>query len=184
MELNVNVNDLYWLSGIIEGEGSLTTNTRNGVHKKSNSGNGSSSYITRISMANTDMHMLKRISEILCAMGVKFWYRLDTSDKRFPNAMGYIHISIEGYRSCKKVLDSIVDKLTDNGSKKKQAELMIDYINYRLGFFQQRSANGSYSNNNLIGERDRNFAIELKRLKKVQIFPSTTKRRASTPLEW
>ncbi len=184
MELNINTNDLYWLAGIIEGEGSLTTNTRNGIHRKSNGGNGSSSYITRISVANTDMHMLKRISKILCAMGVKFWYRLDTSNKRFPNAMGYIHISIEGYRSCKKVLDSIADKLTEDGSKKKQADLMIDYIDYRLGFFQQRPVNGSYFDNNLIGEKDKIFAIELKRLKRVQVFPSTTKRRASTPLEW
>lgn len=183
MNNKINVNDLYWLAGIIEGEGCLTTNTRNGVHKKSNGGKGSSSYITRISIGNTDMHMLQRVSNILYLLGAKFWYRLENEDRRFPNSMGFIHITTEGYRSCKKLLDSIVDKLTEGGVKRIQVELMLDYINYRLNILQSRK-DGKYSNNNTLGDKDKEFAFELKRLKKVQILPSTTKRKASTPLSW
>jgi len=175
----INENDLFWLAGILEGEGFFTSNSRNGVHKQCNNGRGSVSYITRIGIANTDFEMVKKVSEIFYALGAKFWYRLDAGDKRFPNAMGYIHINVEGYRSCKKIIEAIIDKMCD-GMKKKQAELMLDYINYRLDLIENKQ-----EKQGVMSDRDKSFPQQLKELKRQQVVsPSTTSRKASIPLSW
>ncbi len=182
----INDNDLYWLAGIIDGEGFLTTNTRNGVHKTRNNGEGHHSFITRIGVGNTDVGMIKRISEIYCELGVKFYYTLHNPPKERPDSMQYISINSEGYRSCKKILEAIVNK-SNSISKKKQMELMLDYINYRLSVSQERGSHGylqaKVSEEDFI-KIDMVFVREIKENKKCQVSPSTTKRKASTVLQW
>lgn len=182
----ININDLFWLAGIIDGEGFLTTNTRNGVHKTRNDGDGQYSFITRIGVGNTDVGMIKRISEIYCELGVKFYYTLHNPPKDRPNSMQYISINSEGYRSCKKILEAIIDK-SNSISKKKQMELMLDYINYRLSKGQERGTYGhlkaKVSEEDFI-KVDMVFVQEIKKNKICQVSPSTTKRQASTVLQW
>jgi hypothetical protein len=182
----ININDFFWLAGIIDGEGFLTTNTRNGIHKKSNNGEGAKSFITRIGVGNTDVGMIKKISEIYSELGVKFYYTLHNPPKERPLSMQYISINVEGYRSCKKILDVIVDK-SGSISKKKQMELMLDYINYRLSIIQERQINGQLKtkiNDEDFIKNDMNFIQKLKENKICQVSPSTTKRKASTVLQW
>lgn len=182
----INQNDLFWLAGIIDGEGFLTTNKRNGIHKDCNNGKGQYSYITRIGVGNTDVGIIKKISEIYCELGVKFYFGLHNPPKVRPNSMQYISINVEGYRSCKKVLDVIKDK-SNSISKKEQIELMISYINYRLSYFQERGEHGYLKpkiKEDDFENIDIKFAAKLKKAKLCQISPSTTKRKASTILEW
>lgn len=178
--------DLFWLAGIIDGEGFLTTNKRNGIHKTRNGGNGHRSFITRIGVGNTDVGIIKKISEIYCELGVKFYYTLHNPPKDRPDSMQYISINVEGYRSCKKILEVIEDK-SNSISKKIQIELMLDYVNYRLSMIQERGLHGYLKtkiNDEDFVKNDIHFVDELKRNKKCQVSPSTTKRQASTILQW
>lgn len=178
--------ELHWLAGIIDGEGYLTTNTRNGVHKTRNGGIGHMSYITRIGVGNTDFGIIKKISSIYCKLGVKFYYGFHNPPKQRPNSMQYISINVEGYRSCKKVLEVVKDK-SCSLQKTQQIKLMLDYVNYRLSLIQERRDHGrllpktSKENFELI---DKKFVEEISRAKRLQIPPSTTKRKASTELSW
>lgn len=182
----INTNDLFWLAGIIDGEGFLTINTRNGIHKTSNNGRGMFSLITRIGVGNTDFGIIKKVSEIYCDLGVKFYYTLHNINKKFPNSMRMISINVEGYRSCKKILEVIIDK-SASISKKKQIKLMLDYINYRLSIIQERTQLG-YLKTKVTYEDfikiDMKFANELKEGKICQVSPPTTRRKASTVLQW
>jgi len=182
----ISQNDYFWLAGIIDGEGFLTTNTRNGVHKTRNSGKGHNSFITRIGVGNTDVGMIKKISEIYCELGVKFYYGLHNPPKSRPDSMQYISINVEGYKSCKKILEVIIDK-SGSISKKEQMILMMSYIDYRLGLHQPREDNGQIKpkvSDEDFQNIDVKFVADLKNAKKCQISPSTTLRKASSPLSW
>lgn len=172
--------DLYWLAGIIDGEGCLSVNKRQGIlNKNSNNGLGIRSYNVRIDIGNTDMEIIKRSSEIYCELGIKFWYSFIQPDKRFNGrAKGYVHIIVEGYRSCKKLLEAIGDKL-QSGQKRRKAELMKEYIEYRLFYFKKPGKSMTVRS-----ERDDNFYNEMISLTKYQVPPSTTRRKASTVLQW
>jgi hypothetical protein len=181
-----NQNDLFWLAGIIDGEGFLTTNTRNGIHKTRNCGKGHNSFITRIGVFNTDVGIIKKISEIFYELGVKFYFTVHNTPKNNPNGMQGLSINVEGYKSCKKILEVIIDK-SGSITKKKQIELMLDYINYRLSIIQERGYHGYLKqkvNNEDFITVDIKFVNELKENKKCQVLPSTTKRKASTVLQW
>ncbi len=180
----INDSDFFWLAGIIDGEGYLTTNKRQGVHKKRNNGNGQYSFITRIGVGNTDVELIKKVSEIFYVLGAKFYFTLHTPNKKFVNAMDYLSINVEGYRSTKKILDAIIDKLHSN--KKRQAKKILEYIEYRLSMFQKRNVNGTLCSKikkEQFESIDKKFEESLRYLKHYQILPSTTRRKASTPLE-
>lgn len=172
----INETDLFWLAGIIDGEGYLGMTKRYGKQNAAlHNGAGPKSFITRIQVANTDMGMIQRVSEIFCSLGAKFWYRMDAPDKRFKNAKIYIGISVEGYGSCKKVLLAIQGKLHTH-QKQKQLELMLEYINYRLGVIAGKEVP--------VFAKDEKYFEKIRELKRFQVLPSTTKRVASTPLSW
>jgi hypothetical protein len=182
----ININDLFWLAGIIDGEGYLTANARNGIHRTCNNGKGQFSLVTRIGIGNTDFGIIKKVSEIYCDLGVKFYYTLHSINKKFPNSMRMISIDVEGYRSCKKILEVIIDK-SASISKKKQIRLTLDYINYRLSLIQKREQLGHLKTKVTYEDFikiDMKFAKELKESKICQVSPSTTKRKASTVLQW
>jgi len=182
----INNNDLYWLAGIIDGEGCLIFGKRNGIHRTCNDGKGQFSFITRIQVGNTDMEMIKRISEIFYDLGVKFYYGLHNPHKRFPNAKRYLTINVEGYRSTKKILNAIIDKLW-SGQKVKEAKIMLEYIKYRLALVQERGQNGclmaKQSEENFLNN-DIRMVMEFKKARQYQVPPPTTKRKASIPLSW
>jgi hypothetical protein len=130
--------------------------------------------------------MIKRISEIYCELGVKFYYGLHNPPKQRPDSMQYMSINVEGYRSCKKILEVIIDKV-NSISKKQQIELMLNYIEYRLSLFQDRKEHGylkTKTTSDDFNNIDIPFVQNLKNAKKCQVSPSTTKRKASTRLEW
>ena len=181
----ITENDISWLAGILDGEGFFTTNTRNGIHKTRNNGQGSKSFITRIGVGNTDMEMIKKISEIYVYLGVKFYYTLHRPSKTFPNSKFSVSINAEGYKSTKKIIEAVIEKM--NSSKTEQARLMLDYINYRLGLFQPRGKHGmvgAKTTDDDFKNIDLVFVEKMHNCKKYQIPPPTTKRIASTVLQW
>lgn len=181
-----NIEKLSWLAGIIDGEGYLTTNKRQGIiAKKLNNGQGSLSFVTRVGVGSTDCTIIKKISEILYEMNVKFYFTLHNPSKKFINAKKYISINVEGYRSVKKLLKSIIDYMHSN--KKEEAKAMLIYIDYRLNILNNRKEFNSLTAQekiNKFNEIDVEFVKNLKALKNSLISPSTTKRVASKPLEW
>ena len=160
---------IYWLAGIIDGEGSFTLNRRCGVNSNQDS------FITRLQIGNTDMGMIREISEILVQLGIKFYYGLHNPHKKFPNAKRYLTINIEGYRSMSKLIDAIDGKLFTH-QKKQQMELFKEYIAFR-----NRIASGETKKD---PEIDKEFSLKVKALVDFQVSPSTTKREASTVLQW
>jgi len=181
----ININNIYWLAGIIEGEGFFTTNSRQGVNKLVNNNTGAKSFITRIGVGNTDSGIIKRISEIYVALGIKFYYTLH-NNKKYEGALQYISINVEGYKSCLKILMAIQGKVCDS-QKKLQAEEMIKYIDYRLSKFIPRDYHGRAmvkTTEEDFEKIDKVFVQKLHDLKTPSILPSTTKRVASTILSW
>jgi len=160
---------LNWLAGVIDGEGSFTLNKRCGVNS------GQDSFITRLQIGNTDMGLIKKVSEIFVSLGIKFYYSLHNPDKRFPNAKRYIIINIEGYRSMSKLIEAVDGKLYTH-QKSQQIKLFKEYITFR-----NRIASGEEIKN---PEKDKEFALKVKTLTNYQVSPSTTKREASTVLQW
>jgi hypothetical protein len=121
------------------------------------------------------MEMIREISRIFLIIGVTFYYTLHNPHSRFPNAKRYLTINIEGYRSFKKLIAAIRGKLK-TGQKTRQLELMEAYIEYRDRVNSREEVNDP--------QKDIDFGIQIKELKNYQVSPSTTKRKASTLLEW
>lgn len=160
---------INWLAGIIDGEGSFTLNRRCGVNS------GQDSFITRLQIGNTDMGMIKKISEIFVPLGIKFYYGLHNPHKKFPNAKRYLTINVEGYRSMTKIIDAVDGKLFTH-QKSQQLALIKEYI-----IFRNNIAAGIESRD---PEKDKAFALKVKSLVGYQVSPSTTLREASTVLRW
>ena len=131
------------------------------------------------------MEMVRKISEIYVDLGVKFYYCLHRPSKKFPDSKFSVSINVEGYKSTKKIIEAVIDKM--NSSKKEQAKLMLEYIEYRLGLFQPRGEHGRVGTKTTIADFkniDLAFVEKLRGCKKYQVSPSTTKRIASTVLQW
>lgn len=169
---------LCWLAGIIDGEGSLSLIARQGLKNKIRHSNGGiKTYFPRVSIGNTDMEMIKEVSEILCDNDVKFYYQLRNKNKNFPNAKQMVYIQIEGYRSVKKIIE-LISPLLKTGQKTRQAKKILEYIEFRLSILEsnKRSTHPQHTEDQ--------FMIDMKEMGKYQVPPSTTKRLASTPLSW
>lgn len=163
------MNNIDWLAGVIDGEGSFTLNRRCGVNS------GQDSFITRLQIGNTDMGLIKKVSEIFVELGIKFYYGLHNPNKKYLNAKRYLTINVEGYRSIKKLIDAIDGKLFTH-QKSQQIELMKQYIQFRTDIADKLIPKDA--------EKDKEFALKIKALKDYQVSPSTTKREASTVLQW
>ena len=159
-----------WLSGVIDSDGYI------GIYQKIQK-QWDNRYISnpRVSISNTDLRMIKKISEMYFNMGIKFYYLLQKA-KRYNMIIG-----VEGSGSCKKVLEKILPYLVN---KKKQAEIALEYIKYKESCrrFQNRE-NGKMENTldeNIIS----NFIERIKEEKHIDFAPQRLIRKASVPLDW
>lgn len=160
----VDLTDRAWLAAAIEGEGHILI-VQN--YKRY----GSKGYTdARIGITNGDIHFIKKVSEILYALNVCFWYQLRKGKK--SNHQARLDISTNGLKSCKKVIDCIYPYLV---SKKDQADVLIEFIDWRL-----TSGYGK----DFIAEIAEEYKNNLSWLKHNHSDPSQTTRRASYPLMW
>ena len=112
---------LAWLAGVIEGEGCISvrwgTQTAPG-HE------GDNRMRTLVNIYNNHPFLLKRVTEILVENEVPFCYALS---KRTDEKSG-MAILVEGKGRVKKLLNLVMPYLF---SKKRQAELTLEAIEYR-----------------------------------------------------
>jgi hypothetical protein len=165
--------ELAWLAGVIDGEGSI--GIYRDTHRKK------PRMRTTIKIANTDVRIIARVSEILFKANIRFYYTL-TKRRLFC-----LTIHTIGFRSCKKLLEMVLPYLV---GKKDQAKLMVEYLTYRISLFQstadqRRASNGWFIETPEMqyGEIDEYYYNKIHELKKPPIDPQRLQRRASQPLQ-
>jgi len=119
--------DMGWLAGIIDGEGWLILN------EKSQQRNGLS-YAPVVGVNCTSQLMINKIQEICQKEGIGTW----VGERHFSNHWKnqYV-INIRGMMRVEKLLRYIAPYLV---LKQPQAELLLDFINYR----KQKTVHDSY----------------------------------------
>jgi len=165
---------LAWLAGIIDGEGSIEVGWTN-QYNKDKSVIPSKMMYCRIKIANNDVFMVREVSRIFKGIGVGFSFR---TFKRKDRVHWTMSIKTQGKGNCKKVLKAIYPYLI---TKIQQADKMLEIIAYResvgYGGFRAR-----YNPNYKPLDQDETLIRliqELRDLKKPQVQPSTTRRKAN-----
>jgi hypothetical protein len=170
---------LSWLAGIIDGEGNIDFSVQ-----EKNCGEGRASYFCpKVRITNTDLRMIRRISEIYVSENLTFFYALN-SVKRYKDRKdtwkNQMEITISSQASVKKLLQSVEPYLVN---KARMAQLMIDAVQFvqdqpMRGRMSQAGANYT----ELPGFIER--IEEMRNERKWHIDPSTTARKAREVLSW
>lgn len=162
---------LAWLAGIMEGEGSFGMYIIKAHNDRFRVNHNRSEVQVRtcISIVNSDIRMIHKISTILFDYDLKFNFTLRNKK---PRNMLELHLT--GKKNCKKFINLIKPYLY---SKLDQAQLMLDLIDYR-----ENRKEGQKSYDILKDIRLLQGIESLKKLKSNLVDPSTTTRRASQPL--
>lgn len=174
MAETISREQLAWLAGILDGEGSLEIGWTNQYNKDKTRVPSKMMYC-RIKVGNNDVFMIREISRIFKGIGVGFSFR---TTKRKDRQYWTLEIKTQGKGNCKKVLYAVHPYLI---TKIQQADKMLEIIAYResVGYGGFRA---KYSSNYI--PLDHNVHLirmiqELRDLKKPQVEPSTTTRRAN-----
>jgi LAGLIDADG endonuclease len=112
--------NLGWIIAFLEGEGWFIIN-------KQKQNKNRLRYVPVIGVNTTSSRMINQIGEILSKWEVGYW----VGKRRFletKNKNQYV-INIRGFKRCIKLLNIITPYMNE---KKKQAELLSEYINYRM----------------------------------------------------
>lgn len=119
-EKEYNTGEIGWLSGIVDGEGSI------GIRRCMKKGKYIS-YTPFIQVTNCDFILLDRIKEILDYYGIDYTFtiRKDDRELKWRNSG---HIAIGNYEGSVRFLKLIMPFLI---SKKRHAEILLEYCNYR-----------------------------------------------------
>jgi len=153
--------ELAWLAGIIDGEGCI-------YFGKRFDGKGKPYHRLSISIANSDVRMIAKASQIYEALNLRFAYQLRTFAKFMKKHQMCIIVDSQG--TGRKLLEAIYPYLV---SKKDQAKLVLEYFEWRKGY--QRG--NAIDQNKVI-----DFSEKLKMLKHQLPNPSQTTRKASKAL--
>jgi len=163
--------DLAWLAGIIDGEGNIQYCVKTAK-------NGKDYFMPKVRISNTDIRMVKKISEIYKAENIVFFYTINKRKKYNAKWKDQLHIEIASQGSTKKILKLVMPYLIN---KKDLAFKMINIIN----FVQDQPRGGNFVSSNYVNSdefKKRSEEYEYERL--FYIDPSTTTRRASEIVTW
>ena len=173
--------DLAWLAGIIDGEGSLNPSVQN---KPSGKNGDRNDYFTpKVRIANTDMRMIKKISEIYVAENLVFFYHFSSMERyknKKPTWKNQMSIEISSQKSIKKILTFVLPYLVN---KKNMAELMIETIDW----VQSQPWRGRMSRageNYCLNPAFHLLMEKINQEKGFHIEPSTTTRKARQIISW
>lgn len=173
--------DFGWLAGIIDGEGNLDYS----VQSKPSGQNGQKNdyFCPKIRITNTDMRMIKRISEIYVGENLVFFYALN-SVNRYKNRKetwkNQMEITVSSQNSIAKLLHRLKPFLVN---KRKMADLMIETIEW----VQAQPWRGRMSlagQNYTLNPEFHALIAEMKKEREFHIEPSTTIRKAREILSW
>ena len=172
--------DLAWLAGIIDGEGNIQPTVQN--KKCGSDGTRRDYFEPKLRVTNTDVRMIKKISEIYVREGIVFFYSV-ANIKAYKNKKDTWHnqmeISVSSKGSTARLICMVLPYLVN---KQRYAELMLDAIEW----VQAQPRRGRYSegvNYTTLPE----FGVLISRMdeeRKNLIEPSTTTRRAGHVLTW
>jgi hypothetical protein len=162
--------DLAWLAGIVDGEAHMLISDH---PQASQDKHGFYTKRVRVSINNTDVRMIKRISEIWKALGVTFHYFLRMSRDKNIKHRNALSIESDGKRNMFKILSPIIKYLV---SKQDQAQVCLDYVEYRMNRGKPRSSNGRLIST--MSEQDELYQRKLEDVRKNLKDPSETKRKA------
>ena len=170
--------DLAWLAGIIDGEGNL-----NAVYGLRKSGDIKRVYfVPAVRITNTDVRMIKHVSEIYAANGINFFYRINAVSRyknKKPTWHDQLEITVGNPGNVAKVLQLVLPYLV---SKQRYAEILFELITW----MKSQPHRGRNSRTTRYPDKPEfiRYIEMLKAEKSNLIDPSTTKRRAREVLSW
>lgn len=161
--------ELAWLAGILDGEGSLEICVVRDMKRSS---------LPRVRVGMNDARVIQKISNIYTALSFRYYYYLGGVTKK------NLCIVLHGFNSVRKLLLLVRDFL---GGKKDQANLILDYID-RNNSFPKRHTGNQYAA--FKDSRDweswveevHSYRSRLSDLKNLEFNPQRLQRRASKPL--
>jgi hypothetical protein len=170
--------DLGWLAGIIDGEGNLHCS----VQEKPCGNTRRSYFEPKLRISNTDVRMIKRVSEIYVSEGLTFFYAFHTVSRyknKQPTWKDQLEITISSKAGCLKALRLVHPYLVN---KQRFAEMMIELVEWvHAQPYRGRNSSGS---NYTEAPEFKAMINALERERKDLIEPSTTLRRAREVLSW
>jgi hypothetical protein len=173
--------DLAWLAGIIDGEGNIHYPIQ--TKKSGQNGDVNDYFCPKLRITNTDVRMIRKISEIYVAENLTFFYALN-SVKRYKGKKDtwkdQLEITVGSQSGIKKILNLVLPYLVN---KKRMAELLIETIEW----VQEQPWRGRMSRegvNYTLKPEFRSLVEKLKKERGFHIDPSTTTRKARQLLTW
>lgn len=172
--------DLAWLAAIIDGEGNLQATVQ--AKKCGSAGVRREYFEPKVRITNTDVRMIKRISEIYVKLDLVFFYAVN-SVKRYKNRKdtwrNQLEITVGSKVHIIKLLKLVLPYLVN---KQRYAELMRDTINW----VDAQPRRGRHSKGINYTERPEfwQFIEAMAAERDFHIEPATTNRLASTILDW
>lgn len=173
--------DLAWLAGIIDGEGNLDFSVQN---KPSGENQVPNDYFCpKLRITNTDMRMIRKVSEIYVSENLTFFYALN-SVKRYKDCKetwkNQMEITIGSQQGIKKLLQMVLPYLVN---KEKMAGLLIETIEW----VQAQPYRGRMSRSGMnytLRPEFRALIDAMKQERQFHIEPSTTIRKAREVISW
>lgn len=171
--------DLAWLAGIIDGEGNLDFSVQGKP-----CGDGRKDYLCpKVRITNTDMRMIRKISEIYVNENVVFFYAINAVNRyknKKPTWKNQMEITISAQNSVKKLLSMVLPYLVN---KQVLAQKMIETIDWVQSQPMRGCNSADKENYTAMPE----FAVRIESMKQERAYyidPSTTTRRAREVLSW
>ena len=170
--------DLAWLAGIIDGEGNLQAT----VQVKPCGNTRRPYFEPKLRITNTDVRMIRKISEIYVREGLVFFYSINTVSRyknKKPTWKDQMEISMASKGSIAKALRLVIPYLVN---KRRYAELMLSAIEWVQA--QPHRGQNSSGENYVAAEEFQDHLKLLAEERKYYIDPSTTTRKARTICSW
>lgn len=121
--------DLNWLGGIIDGEGSVTATVG---HTKTGKGHvyEHRRYIPLIHIVNTDKGLISEIKRVLEEMEIPCYINVRSGSKKNPHWKMKTEFMVVGMKRCLNACNKLLPYL--RSEKKDRMEAMKEWIEYRL----------------------------------------------------
>lgn len=173
-------NRLAWLAGIIDGEGNLQATVQ---EKKCGSDGTRRKYFEpKVRITNTDVRMIKRVSEIYVEHGIVFFYAINDV-KRYKNRKStwrnQLEITVASKVDIAKLLHLVLPYLV---AKRQYAVLFLDTISWVSA--QPRRGRFSKGRNYTEAPEFWEHIVAMAHERDALVEPKHTKRTASAVLKW
>lgn len=172
--------DLAWLAGIIDGEANLDFSTK---VRTTTAGNQFTYFQPKVRITNTDLRMIRKISEIYVRHNWVFFYALN-SVKRYKHRKdtwrNQMEITVSAQGSARRLLETVLPYLVN---KRDLAEILIRTISF-VQSQPHRGGLGQAQVNYCDTDQFKAYIAEMRQERQWHVDPSTSIRRARQVLTW